>query len=285
MPYRFPTAVLRRALAGSQVSSTLTLAIAILLAVACSPYPSPPDTARDPVVDTLHGVAIVDDYRWLEDQDSPETRAWIAEQNAYAEQVVGDTPLRRDLESRLRELMSAPGAIFPRRAGDFEYFSFRRPEREVAAIYRRPAPEDPQRDPIDPSGDFEVVVDPLDIHPDGTTSVSIRDFSPDGSLLMYAIRDGGQDEVQIRVRECNRWDLPTAAELPLRSTFFDRGTASTTPGGAGSRSGCALTRPIRRRAQLFGGGTGETFSNARRRGTATVHRFARLGGTRCTCMT
>ena len=199
------------------------LVAATLFAVGCSPYPAPPETARDPVVDTLHGVAIADDYRWLEDQDSPETRAWIAEQNAYAERIVGDTPLRRDLEARLRELMDVPGALFPRRAGDFEYFAFRAPSREVAAIVRRPAPEEPQRDPIDPSGDFEVVIDPLDIHPDGTTSVSIRDFSPDGDLMMYAIRDGGQDEVQIRIR-----DLVTGEDLPDRlpnflygSTFFD----------------------------------------------------------------
>ena len=199
------------------------LVAATLFAVGCSPYPAPPETARDPVVDTLHGVAIADDYRWLEDQDSPETRAWIAEQNAYAERIVGDTPLRRDLEARLRELMDVPGALFPRRAGDFEYFAFRAPGREVAAIVRRPAPEEPQRDPIDPSGDFEVVIDPLDIHPDGTTSVSIRDFSPDGDLMMYAIRDGGQDEVQIRIR-----DLATGEDLPDRlpnflygSTFFD----------------------------------------------------------------
>ena len=199
------------------------LVAATLFAVGCSPYPAPPETARDPVVDTLHGVAIADDYRWLEDQASPETRAWIAEQNAYAERIVGDTPLRRDLEARLRELMDVPGALFPRRAGDFEYFAFRAPGREVAAIVRRPAPEEPQRDPINPSGDFEVVIDPLDIHPDGTTSVSIRDFSSDGDLMMYAIRDGGQDEVQIRIR-----DLATGEDLPDRlpnflygSTFFD----------------------------------------------------------------
>ena len=199
----------------------------LLLTAACSAYPPPPETARDPVVDTLHGVAITDDYRWLEDQDSPETRAWIAEQNAYAERIVGDTPLRQALEERVRELTNVQGALFPRRAGDYEYFTFRTPDREVAAIHRRPAPEEPERDPIDPNGDFEVVIDPLDIHPDGTTSVSIRDFSPDGNLLLYAIRDGGQDEVQIRVR-----DLATGEDLPDRLpnflyggvTFDDEGT-------------------------------------------------------------
>ncbi len=195
----------------------------IVAAAACDRWPSPPESRRDPVADTLHGVEFVDDYRWLEDQDSPGTRAWIDEQNAYAERIVGDTPLRSELAARLRELMDVPGAIFPRRAGDFEYFSLRRPGEEVAAIYRRQAPEEPEREPIDPNGDFEVVIDPLDIHPDGTTSVSIRDLSPDGNLMMYALRDGGRDEVEIRIR-----DVAAGEDLPDRlptflygSTFFD----------------------------------------------------------------
>ena len=230
MPYRpsRPTARLRSPVPPHRLSrwpGTAALAtVGLTLAMGCcSPYPSPPETVRDPVVDTLHGVAITDDYRWLEDQVSPETRAWIAEQNAYAEQIVGDTPLRQQLAARLRELMNVQGALFPRRAGDHEYFTFRKPDREVAAIYRRPAPEEREDTPIDPNGDFEVVIDPLDIHPDGTTSVSIRDFSPDGNLMMYAIRDGGQDELMIRVR-----DLTTGEDLPDRlpnflygSTFFD----------------------------------------------------------------
>ena len=205
-----------------------TLLAATLLALACSPYPRPPATERDPVVDTLHGLAITDDYRWLEDQDSPETRAWIAEQNAYAELIVGDTPLRAEVEARVRELMDVPGPLFPRRAGDFEYFTMRKPGEEVAAIRRRPAPEEPQRDPIDPGGDFQLVLDPLGLDPTGTTSVSIRDFSPDGDLMIYAVRDGGQDEVEIRVR-----DLEAGEDLPDRLPNFLYGGISFNRDGTG----------------------------------------------------
>ena len=209
---------------------TLLLA-PVLLALACgSPYPAPPATARAPVVDTLHGLAIADDYRWLEDQDGPETRAWIAAQNAYAELIVGETPLRDGIAARLRELMDVPGALFPRRAGDFEYFTFRRPGAEVAAIHRRPAPEERQEGPIDPTGDFEVVIDPLDLDPTGTTSVSIRDFSPDGDLMIYAVRDGGQDEVEIRVR-----DLAAGEDLPDRLPNFLYGGVSFNREGTGFR--------------------------------------------------
>ncbi|MDE2805631.1 MAG: prolyl oligopeptidase family serine peptidase [Gemmatimonadota bacterium] len=273
MPYRFvrPAPRLHTVRDGPRAIQAILLAGATLAAAAaCSPYPSPPDTARDPVVDTLHGVAITDDYRWLEDQDSPDTRAWIAEQNAYAELIVGDTPLRRGLETRLRELMNVPGALFPRRAGDYEYLSFRAPDREVGAIYRRPAPEEPQRDPVEPNGDFELVLDPLDIHPDGTTSVSIRDFSPDGNLMMYAIRDGGQDEVMIRIR-----DLTTGEDLPDRLPNFLYGSTFFDPDGTGfyytwrSREVGPRVRhhtlgtDIAEDTELFGAGHGpETFINA-----------------------
>ncbi len=223
MPSRPALAVIRRA-----VPLPATLLAATLLALACSPYPRPPATERDPVVDTLHGLAVTDDYRWLEDQDSPETRAWIDAQNAYAELFVGDTPLRDEVEARVRELMDVPGPLFPRRAGDFEYFTFRKPGEEVAAIRRRPAPEEPQRDPIDPGGDFEIVLDPLDLDPTGTTSVSIRDFSPDGDLMIYAVRDGGQDEVEVRVR-----DLEAGEDLPERLPNFLYGGISFNRDGTG----------------------------------------------------
>ena len=218
------------------------LAALALSAVACEAYPPPPKTVRVPVVDTLHGVEFTDEYRWLEDQDGPETRAWIAAQNAYADEIVGDTPLRAELEGRLRELMDAPGAIFPRRAGDYEYFSFRKPGREVGSDLPPPgshvarcrgrggrAVAESLRTrgaPVDPEGEFEVVIDPLEFRPDGTTSVSILDFSPDGRLMIYAIRDGGRDEREIRVR-----DLDAGEDLPDRLPTYLYGNISFNPEG------------------------------------------------------
>ena len=277
------------------------LAAAVLtataLVTACrGPYPPPPGTAREPVVDTIHGIEFIDDYRWLEEQYSPATRAWIAEQNAYAQRIVGDTATRAELAARLRELMDVPGAIFPRRAGDYEYFSMRRPGREVAAIYRRPVPAERQYAPIDPEGDFEVVVDPLDIHPDGTTGASIRDFSPDGALMLYAIRDGGRDEVSIRVR-----DLATGEDLPDRlrnpSTAGYRSmrmqAASTTSAGRGRRGGgygCACWAPMRPKTwSCSARGTDRNGSWGSRRGwTAGTWSTPCITGGRvrtCTCRT
>lgn len=203
----------------------------IVVATACDAappaYPPPPETVQSLVTDTIHGFVLTDPYRWLEDQESPETRAWIAAQNAYAEQIVGDTSLRAALERRMAELTDHPGAVYPRRSGSYEYFSLRRPGDEVSRIYRRPAPAERYGDPLDLTEDFEIVIDPLSLNPDGTTSVSILDLSADGRLMLYGVRDGGQDERTIHIR-----NLSTGRDLPdsLPNALYS--SVSFTPNGS-----------------------------------------------------
>ncbi|NIX22963.1 MAG: S9 family peptidase, partial [Actinobacteria bacterium] len=76
----------------SRLLPVLVATLAVSAACRPSPYPPPPETPVDPVTDVLHGVEIVDHYRWLEDQEAAETRAWIAAQNEHAETVVGESP-------------------------------------------------------------------------------------------------------------------------------------------------------------------------------------------------
>jgi len=200
--------------------------VAATTTIGCAPaYPPPPDTRIEEVVDVMHGVEIPDPFRWLEDRDGPETRAWLDEQNAYAELVVGQTLTRTWLENRLTELMDRDDIGSPRKAGEYEYFTMRRKGKDLPIIYRRPAPEEEgeertegegqgegegegegeegedEPEPIDPEAEYEVVIDPHLMDPGHTTRVSIVDFSKDGKLMIYNIRDGGQDEVQIRIRD------------------------------------------------------------------------------------
>jgi prolyl oligopeptidase len=204
------------------------VAACVLLAVATaqcgSPYPPPPDTRIEPATDVIHGVEITDDYRWLEAQDAPETRRWISSQNEYAELIVGESPLRNRIRARLRELQDIPDGGGTRRSGEFEYFSMRRAGEEAPRIYRRPAPSDigeeqgvaPADAPCqqeEPSLEcaYEVVLDPADIDPTYRTILSIAGFSPDGSLMLYTIRQGGADEVEYRIR-----DTESGEDLPDR---------------------------------------------------------------------
>src|SRR5690606_25219332 len=140
---------------------TAVLALTIPGATIAQELAPPPASRVVPVVDTIHGVAVPDPYRWLEDGESEETRAWVTAQNAYAERIVGNPPVRAWLARRLAELSEPHDVGSPRRAGDYEYFTLRRAGEEVAAVYRRPAPARGDRTPIDPAGEYEKVLDPL----------------------------------------------------------------------------------------------------------------------------
>lgn len=198
----------------------LDVALAIFAAGCAPSFPPPPETRVVEVSDTLHGVAFPDPYRWLEDGSSPDTRTWIQEQNAYAETIIGQSPLRDRIEARLRELMDVADADAPRRAGGYEYFTLRRKGQELPVVYRRPAPDE-MEEPVDPEGEYEVVLDPHGLSPENTTQFDIVGFSPDGALMIYNDRDGGQDEVRIRIRDlAHGSDLPDSLPNALYGSVF-----------------------------------------------------------------
>ena len=206
------------------------LATAVAVLGSCSgPYPSPPPTRQAVVIDTIHGVTIADPFRWLEDQDADETRAWIAAQNRYAQTIVNDTTLRARLSLRLRELMDVENIGSPQAGGEYEYFTMRRRGEELAAVYRRPAPPAGESIDVDPSVDYEIVLDPRDLDTDLRKRFAIRDISGDGRYMVYSVRDGGADEVEMRIR-----DLAADADLAetYPSALYD---AAFFPGDASDR--------------------------------------------------
>src|SRR5947209_656623 len=77
----------------------------VLLASAAAFAASVPQARTDNVIETIHGTTIQDPYRWLEDQQSPETRAWIDTQNAYTRSVLDPLPGRAAIAKRLEELL------------------------------------------------------------------------------------------------------------------------------------------------------------------------------------
>jgi prolyl oligopeptidase len=175
----------------------LAVPIAAVSLLAAEP---PPRTEVRPVTDVLHGVTFVDPYRWLEDQASPAVRRWIDEQNAYAERILDRSPERAALARTLRRLMDRPEVGPARRGGGFEYFTLRRSGEQQAAIYRRPMPATPG-ERIDPAGAYELVIDPRPLSTSLTSALDVVAVTPAGDRLIYGIRDGGQDEREIVVRD------------------------------------------------------------------------------------
>ncbi len=168
----------------------------------------PPETRRGDVKEVLHGVELTDPYRWLEDQQSPETRAWIDAQNAYTQAQLGAVPGRELLKQRLTALLKIDTVGFPRERRGRYFFSKRKADQDLSVIYMRQGL----------TGEDQVLIDPHPMNPDHTTSVSLLDVSEDGTLVAYAVRQGGEDEVTIRLLDVDtRKDLPDA--LP-RARYF-----------------------------------------------------------------
>ncbi len=162
----------------------VSLFVLVLLLGAADVSKAPPRTRADNVADTVHGVKVTDQYRWLEDQESPETRAWIDVQNQYTRAILDPLPSRERISRRLGELMKVETISTPvARAGRY-FFSKRLADQPQPVLYVRRGLD----------GQDEVLIDPNPMSPDHTTSVGLVEVSDDGKLMAYGIRQGGEDE-------------------------------------------------------------------------------------------
>ncbi len=182
---------------------TLPAAVFLLATLSSPARPAggPPETKKDDVKETVQGVEIADPYRWLEDQSSPETRAWIDAQNAYTKSVLGGLPGQTELEKRLGELLKVDILGIPTERKGRYFFSRRQADKDLPILYVRQGLE----------GKDEVLVDPLPLSPDHSTSVGFADISQDGALVAYTVRQGGEDEVTVKLIETDgHKELPDA---------------------------------------------------------------------------
>jgi prolyl oligopeptidase len=142
----------------------------------------PPLSATEPVVDVLHGIPITDPYRWLEDQDSTRTRAWIEEQTRYARAYLDSLPGRENIRKRIRELLSVETYDSVQKAGSRYFFRKRLPDQEQPYICMREGAD----------GEDQLLIDPTKRGAGEFTSVRPLRVSPDGGLLLYEVKQGGE---------------------------------------------------------------------------------------------
>jgi prolyl oligopeptidase len=147
----------------------------------CSVIP-PPCSSVEPVVDILHGVPIADPYRWLEDQNSPQTRTWIEEQTRYARSYLDGIPGRDQIRRRVEELVDVETFDSFLKHGTRYYFRKRLPCQEQPCIYFREGA----------GGSDQLLVDPSRRGTGNYTSVKPLRVSPDGHLLLYEVKQGGE---------------------------------------------------------------------------------------------
>ncbi len=158
-----------------------------------------PPTEKIPVTETLHGDTITDDYRWLEKQGDPATRAWLEKQNAYTDSYLKQVKVRPQIQAELEKLEKVETYSLPIKSGELHFFEKRLAEENQGSIYVRRGI----------AGKDERLVDATRLSTDQNTSAGILDVTQDGALMAYSIRQGGADEQSVHVM-----DVVARRELP-----------------------------------------------------------------------
>jgi prolyl oligopeptidase len=163
--------------------------IAAIALIACNQTPkeeeqmalSYPETRKDSVVDEYFGQQVADPYRWLEDDMSDETAAWVKAQNEVSFGYLENIPFRQKVTDRLTELWNYEKYSAPFKEGKYTYFYKNDGLQNQSVLYRESE-----------GGEPEVFLDPNTFSADGTTSLAGVRFTKDGSLLAYQISEAGK---------------------------------------------------------------------------------------------
>jgi len=166
---------------------TIPLALAITITASMhaqkkSQKTTYPSTQKIEHIDTYFDTKINDPYRWLENDKSVETANWVAQQNKTTYAYLDKIPYRTAIKERLEKLWNYEKISAPFKEGNFTYFYKNNGLQNQSVLYRK-----------DASGVEEVFLDPNLLSKYGTTSLGDVSFSKDGSLVAFAISEGGSD--------------------------------------------------------------------------------------------
>ena len=141
-----------------------------------------PETKKIPVTDIYFDESVTDDYRWLEDDKSDDTKKWVINQNNTTFKYLDEIPFRNDLKVRLEQLWDYEKISAPFKEGKYMYFYKNDGLQNQSILYRE-----------NNKNKAEVFLDPNSFSKDGTTSLSTLSFSKTGDLVAYSISEGGSD--------------------------------------------------------------------------------------------
>ncbi|MBN2199454.1 MAG: prolyl oligopeptidase family serine peptidase, partial [Candidatus Aminicenantes bacterium] len=184
---------------------TLSVLCLIFLALSfsCQKQEAPvyPATAKVDQTDDYFGTLVADPYRWLEDDQAPEVKAWVEEQNKVTFAFLDKIPYRGKIRQRVTEIYNYPRYSAPLKAGDHFFFSKNDGLQNQSVIYVQKGLE----------GDPEVFLDPNLMAPDGTVRVNLIGFSRNNLYAAYSRSEAGSDWQEIRIM-----DIASRQELPDR---------------------------------------------------------------------
>ncbi|MGY3053336.1 prolyl oligopeptidase [Pedobacter sp. UYEF25] len=150
-----------------------------------------PETRKDSVEDNYFGTKIADPYRWLEDDTSAETNAWVKAENDVTQNYLSQIPFRAHIRDRLTEIWNYPKEAAPFKVGDYYFFSKNNGLQSQSIWFIKKGINGPE----------ELFLDPNKITADGTASVSLLGFSKDHKYVAYSVAQSGSDWSNIYVME------------------------------------------------------------------------------------
>ncbi len=150
-----------------------------------------PETRKSDQIDDYFGVKVPDPYRWLEDENSAETKAWVEAENKVTFAYLGKIAYREKLKARLTQLINYPRISAPFHRGDTYFFTKNDGLQNQSVYYVQKGLD----------GAPEVFLDPNKFSADGTSVLSTFSLSKDGKYLAYGISQGGSDWLEIHVME------------------------------------------------------------------------------------
>ena len=156
-----------------------------------------PITEKGDTIDTYFDTTIADPYRWLEDDYSNSTKAWVSKQNAFTNSYMRKIPFRRKIEKRLTEIWNYPSQGMPFKKGDKYYFYKNDGLQSQSVLYVQ---DSPTSDPV-------VFMDPNQLSNDGTIALGGTYFSNDHKYMGYSVSIAGSDWRELHVKNLSTGEL------------------------------------------------------------------------------
>ena len=167
-----------------------------------------PETRKDTSVkDNYFGTIVPDPYRWLENDTSAETGAWVKAENEVTQGYLKQIPFRDAIHKRYESLFNYEKFSAPARHGKYNYYSKNSGLQNQSVVYRE----------LLTGSEPELFLDPNTFSADGTTSLAGLSFSKDGSMAAYNISEGGSDWQKVIVMNAN--DKKMAGDTMLDIKF------------------------------------------------------------------
>ena len=175
------------------------LAGSLMLAASANAQWHYPSTKKVDQTDVYFGTTVADPYRWLEDDKSEATKQWVVDQNKVTQAYLANIPYRKNFQSAIEKVFNYPKFSAPFRNGEWFYFYKNDGLQNQSVLYRQKGLD----------GTPELVLDPNQLSPDGTTRLQLFSLSKNGKYAVVGLSKGGSDWQTYYVR-----DMQTGKNLP-----------------------------------------------------------------------